>query len=297
LLRRVRMHARAGLLAEIVFQSLDGISVKMAHQVHSGSALHDTSQADLYGGIALSVATLAALLIANSSLGPRYTALFEVTGEIRIGSIGLSKSLEHWINGGLMAVFFLLVGLEIKREAFQGELASLQKAALPVIAAAGGFVVPAAIYVSMNWGDAQALRGWAVPSATDIAFAIGICALLGRVVPASLKTFLLALAIIDDLMAIVVIAVLYTDELSIASLVLAGNRRFIPRRAEPARRAPVRALYCGLLANFSPSAQEITDEVGQTLCSFSANPFARLRKLRDVHKGGLGRITPRGRLD
>jgi NhaA family Na+:H+ antiporter len=194
----------------------------MARQVRSGSALGDTGKVDLYGGIALGVAALAALVIANSSLGPRYSALLDVTGEIRIGSIGLSKSLEHWVNDGLMAVFFLLVGLEIKREAFEGELASLQKAALPVIAAVGGFVVPAAIYASMNWGDAQALRGWAVPSATDIAFAMGICALLGRAVPASLKTFLLALAIIDDLMAIVVIAVFYTDELSIVSLVLAA---------------------------------------------------------------------------
>src|SRR5580700_9427526 len=130
----------------------------MARQVRSGSALGDTGKVDLYGGIALGVAALAALVIANSSLGPRYSALLEATGEIRIGSIGLSKSLEHWINDGLMAVFFLLVGLEIKREAFEGELASLQKAALPVIAAVGGFVVPAAIYASMNWGDALALR-------------------------------------------------------------------------------------------------------------------------------------------
>jgi len=194
----------------------------MPAQVHSGFAPHDTDKADLYGGIALSIAALAALVIANSSLGPGYRALLEVTGEVRIGSIGLSKSLEHWINDGLMAIFFLLVGLEIKREAFEGELASLQKAALPVIAAAGGFVVPAAIYAAVNWGDAQALRGCAVPSATDIAFAIGICAMLGRAVPASLKTFLLALAILDDLMAIVVIAVFYTDDLSIVSLVLAG---------------------------------------------------------------------------
>src|ERR1700682_1430380 len=182
----------------------------------------NSDQADLFGGIALGIATLAALSIANSALGPQYNALIHATAEVRIGSIGLSKSLEHWINDGLMAVFFLLVGLEIKREAFEGELASLQKAALPVIAAVGGFVVPAAIYAMVNWSDAVALRGWAVASATDIAFVIGICALLGRAVPTSLKTFLLALAIIDDLMAIVVIAVFYTDDLSVMSLVLAA---------------------------------------------------------------------------
>jgi Na+:H+ antiporter, NhaA family len=177
---------------------------------------------DLFGGIALGIATLAALSIANSPLGPDYSALFDATAEIRIGSIGLAKSLEHWINDGLMAIFFLLVGLEIKREVIEGSLAGVRKAALPVLAAVSGFVVPAAIYAALNWGDAQALRGWAVPAATDIAFALGICALLGRAVPPSLKTFLLALAIIDDLMAIIVIAVFYTAELSPLSLLLGG---------------------------------------------------------------------------
>jgi Na+:H+ antiporter, NhaA family len=195
----------------------------MAIENNSDSAMpHDTDKADLYGGIALGIATLAALIVANSSLGPQYSALLDATGEIRIGSIGLSKSLEHWINDGLMAIFFLLVGLEIKREALEGALAGVQKAALPVVAALGGFVVPAAIYAAVNWGDGQALRGWAVPAATDIAFAIGICALLGRAVPTSLKTFLLALAIIDDLMAIVVIAIFYTDDLSAPALLLGG---------------------------------------------------------------------------
>jgi len=183
---------------------------------------HDSKTIDLYGGIALGIATLAALVVANSPLAPQYRALLDATGEIRIGSVGLGKSLEHWINDGLMAIFFLLVALEIKREAVGGALAGVEKAALPVVAAAGGFVVPAAIYGMVNWGDAQALRAWAVPSATDIAFAVGICAMLGRAVPASLKPFLLALAIIDDLFAIVVIAVFYTDELSAVSLMLGG---------------------------------------------------------------------------
>ena len=170
----------------------------------------------------LALATLAALVVANSALEPYYTAFLHLTGEVRIGAIGLAKPLEHWINDGLMAIFFLLVGLEIKREACEGALASRRQAALPVIAAIGGFVVPAVIYMALNRDSAEALRGWAIPAATDISFAIGVCALLGRAVPRSLKTFLLALAIIDDLMAIVAIAIFYTDELSLISLALAG---------------------------------------------------------------------------
>jgi NhaA family Na+:H+ antiporter len=183
---------------------------------------HGSENADLYGGIVLGLATIAALVVANSPLGHHYEALLHATGEVRIGSIGLTKSLEHWINDGLMAIFFLLVGLEIKREAMQGALASLRQAALPVIASIGGFVAPAAIYATLTWGDVSALRGWAVPAATDIAFAVGVCAMLGRAVPASLKTFLLALAIIDDLMAIIVIAIFYTDDLSVLALALGG---------------------------------------------------------------------------
>ena len=180
------------------------------------------SKTDLFGGLALGVATLAALVVANSSLAADYSALLDVTAEVRIGSISLAKSLEHWINDGLMAIFFLLVGLEIKREVISGALAGPHQAALPVIAALGGFFVPAAIYGALNWGDAQALRGFAIPTATDIAFAIGICALLGNFVPTALKTFLLALAIIDDLLAIIVIAIFYTDQLSLISLSLAA---------------------------------------------------------------------------
>jgi NhaA family Na+:H+ antiporter len=183
---------------------------------------HGSENVDLYGGIALGVATIAALIVANSPLGHHYEAFLQMTGEVRIGSIGLSKSLEHWINDGLMAIFFLLVGLEIKREALQGALAGAKKAALPIVAAMGGFVVPAVIYAAVNWGDSNALRGWAVPAATDIAFAIGVCAMLGRAVPASLKTLLLALAIIDDLMAIIVIAIFYTADLSVVALALGG---------------------------------------------------------------------------
>lgn len=183
---------------------------------------HGPDNTALYGGIVLGIATVAALIVANSPLGPQYEALLRTTGEVRIGSIGLSKSLDHWINDGLMAIFFLLVGLEIKHEAVDGALASVKQAALPVIAAVGGFITPAAIFAAVNWDNAEALRGWAVPAATDIAFALGACAMLGRKVPASLRAFLLALAIIDDLMAIVVIAIFYTADLSVMALALGG---------------------------------------------------------------------------
>jgi len=181
-----------------------------------------SDRSDLYGGIALALATLCALIVANSPFGADYAALLATTGEVRIGSISLAKSLEHWINDGLMAIFFLLVGVEIKREALAGELAGARKAALPLLAAVGGFVLPALIYEAVTWGNAQAMRGWAIASATDIAFAVAVCAALGRFVPQSLRTFLLALAIIDDLLAIIVIAIFYTAELSALSLALSA---------------------------------------------------------------------------
>jgi Na+:H+ antiporter, NhaA family len=182
---------------------------------------HQSDRIDLLGGIALGLATLAALAVANSPFGPQYTALLDTVGEVRIGPAVLSKNLEHWINDGLMVLFFLLVGLEIKRELLQGSLASRRKAVLPIVGAVGGFLVPPLIYAAINWNDPQALRGWAIASTTDIAFVLGICAILGRAIPSSLKAFLLALAIMDDLLAIIAIAVFYTDELSTLSLELA----------------------------------------------------------------------------
>src|ERR1700676_1605096 len=128
----------------------------------------NSDQADLFGGIALGIATLAALLIANSALGPQYNALIHATAEIRIGSIGLSKPPELWVNDCLMAIFFLLVGLEIKREVSEGSLAGVQKAALPVIAAIGGFIVPALFYAALKWGNRGGRGGWGVPAATHI---------------------------------------------------------------------------------------------------------------------------------
>jgi NhaA family Na+:H+ antiporter len=175
------------------------------------------------GGIVLGIAALAALVVSNSPLAGWYEALLRTPGEFVIGkTLVLEKTLLVWVNDLWMAVFFFLVGLEVKREFVDGELADRRQAVLPLGAALGGMAVPALIYSAINWGDARALAGWAIPAATDIAFAIGIVMLLGSRVPASLKVFLAAVAIIDDLGAIVVIALFYTDKLSVTALAGAG---------------------------------------------------------------------------
>lgn len=161
------------------------------------------------GGLVLVFATIISLIIANSSMQSDYNAIWQtdIAGH----------SLVHWINDGLMAIFFLLIGLELEREIYQGELSNLKNASLPIIGALGGMVIPAAIFLSLNWGTA-AQAGAGIPMATDIAFAIGILSLLGNKVPASLKVFLTALAVIDDLGAIIVIAIFYTQSLSLTDL-------------------------------------------------------------------------------
>lgn len=174
------------------------------------------------GGILLGAAALLALLASNSPMQPAYEALLATRIEIRIGTLLLAKPLLLWINDGLMAIFFLLIGLEVKRELLQGELSTPAQALLPGIAALGGMIVPAAIFTALNWHDPVALRGWAIPTATDIAFALGVLSLLGSRVPLSLKVFLMAVAIFDDLGAIMIIAAFYTEDLSLASLVGAG---------------------------------------------------------------------------
>jgi len=173
-------------------------------------------------GVVLLLAAVLALVLSNSILAPWYGALLHLPLAIRIGSHELAHSLYHWVNDGLMAVFFFLIGLEVKREVLEGQLSSLKQVVLPGVAALGGMVVPAGIYLAFNIQDSQAINGWAIPTATDIAFALGVLSLLGSRVPVSLKIFLMALAIFDDLGAIVVIALFYTDQLSVWALTLAG---------------------------------------------------------------------------
>lgn len=179
-------------------------------------------RSEALGGYALMLAALAALVVANSGAAAAYFDLLGAKVGFQAGPVLLKESVLHWINDGLMAVFFLLVGLEIKREMLDGQLRGAGRIVLPGIAALGGMAVPALIYVLVNLGSPDTLRGWAIPAATDIAFALGILALLGNRVPTSLKIFLTALAILDDLGAIVIIALFYTAELNLFALAMAG---------------------------------------------------------------------------
>jgi len=174
------------------------------------------------GGFALIAATVLALAIANSPLEPLYHALLDIKVSVAVGSLAIDKPFVLWVDDGLMAVFFFLIGLEVKREILDGELQKPAQIVLPGCAAIGGFVVPAAIYAYINWNDPNALAGWAIPSATDIAFALGVLAVLGSRVPVALKVFLTSLAIFDDIAAILVIALFYVTDISITALSLAA---------------------------------------------------------------------------
>lgn len=180
------------------------------------------AQAEASGGIVLLFAAIAALIWANSPWGASYEHLWETKVTIGAPGFSLTESLHHWINDGLMAVFFFVVGLEIKREILVGELASVRQAALPLFAALGGMVIPALVFVAITAGTPD-MRGWGVPMATDIAFALGIAALLGSRVPTSLKIFLAALAIVDDIGAVLVIALFYTASIQATALFLAAG--------------------------------------------------------------------------
>ena len=177
-------------------------------------------QLEAASGLVLLIAAIVALIISNSIFSELYFSTLEEYLFIGINNFGLKLSVHHWINDLLMAIFFFFVTLEIKREFIQGELSNLKKALLPIIGAIGGMAIPALVYIGINFGNAETLNGWAIPSATDIAFSLGILSLLGSRVPISLKIFLTALAIIDDLGAILIIAFFYSGDLSISYLCL-----------------------------------------------------------------------------
>jgi Na+:H+ antiporter, NhaA family len=169
-------------------------------------------------GILLMAAAIVAMLVANSPLDVYYDRFLNIPVEVRIGELQIAKPLLLWINDGLMAVFFFMIGLELKREIMAGELSEPAKVMLPALGAVGGIVVPVSIYLILNWGDPDAMNGWAIPAATDIAFALGLLMLLGPRVPVALKVFLVSLAIFDDIAAIVIIAIFYTSEISTPAL-------------------------------------------------------------------------------
>lgn len=186
------------------------------------SAIHELLQKQSSPGIALAVAAAIALVISNSPLARFYEGAFATPVAVQIGAFALAKPLLLWINEGLMALFFLVVGLEIKREIVGGALSSREQALLPLVAAIGGMTAPALIYLSFNWNEPVARAGWAIPTATDIAFALGVFALLGSRAPVSLKIFLTAVAVIDDLGAIMIIGLFYTADLSAGMLIAAA---------------------------------------------------------------------------
>jgi len=177
-------------------------------------------QKESSAGIMLITATIFALLLENSSLSTIYNSFLHTHVEVRFGHLQIAKPLLLWVNDGLMAIFFFLIGLEVKREVLEGHLSSMSQVALPGIAAIGGMIIPALVFIAFNKGESFAMNGWAIPTATDIAFALGILSLLGNRVPVSLKLFLMTLAIIDDLGAIIIIALFYTTDLSTISIAI-----------------------------------------------------------------------------
>ena len=182
--------------------------------------IRDFIKLESAGGILLFGAAVAAMVAANSPLSGIYASLLETVVAVQVADLVINKPLLLWVNDGLMALFFFVIGLEVKREILEGELSSLRAIALPGFGALGGMLVPAAIYIALNWQDPIALDGWGIPVATDIAFALGLLSVFGRRIPTPLKTFLLTLAIFDDLAAIAIIAIFYTGDLSTPALLV-----------------------------------------------------------------------------
>ncbi len=189
------------------------------------SAIRDFLKLESAGGILLLLTATAAMIVANTPLLPRYDDFLETIVAVQVGDWSINKPLLLWINDGLMAVFFFLIGLELKREVMEGELSSARQIALPAVGAMGGMFVPMAIYAWFNWNDPIALDGWAIPAATDIAFALALLSIFGSRVPVALKIFLLTLAIFDDLGAIIIIALFYSEDISL-QLVIFGAVAF-----------------------------------------------------------------------
>jgi NhaA family Na+:H+ antiporter len=189
---------------------------------HILAPFREFTRSSASSGLLLMAAAVVAMALANSPWSTEWEALWEAELSVSLGPLEISQSLLHWINEGLMAIFFLVVGLEIKREVLVGELASVRRATLPVVAAVGGATLPAVIFLAMV-GGGEAERGWGIPMATDIAFALGVLAILGSRIPLGLRVFLAALAIVDDLLAVLVIAVFYTADLSLPALAASGG--------------------------------------------------------------------------
>ncbi len=255
-------------------------------------------------GLLLMITAVIALLIANSPLAEAYTRLLHLPVGLGIGEWSIEKSLHHWVNDGLMAFFFFVVGMELKRELLVGELADLRQAALPIVAAIGGMVVPALVYLAIN-PQGDAVRGWGVPMATDIAFAVGALALLAARVPKALITFLVALAIVDDLGAVLVIALFYTDDLApawlaavggllgiLAMMNLAGVRRVVPYFCVAVLlwyamlQSGVHATLAGVLGAFSVPARPKYDPV-----AFSAHARRMLERFDASYVPGSSIMT------
>jgi NhaA family Na+:H+ antiporter len=245
------------------------------------------------GGILLAGAALVAMLLANSPLDTLYLRFLDTPVEVRIGTFDIAKPLLLWINDGLMAVFFFLVGLELKREVQEGELSRPEQVMLPALAAAGGMAAPAAIYAWLNWGDPLTLHGWAIPAATDIAFALGVLSLLGSRVPIGLKVFLMTLAVLDDVGAIVIIALFYTDNLVAGSLVIASAALVIllaMNRADVQRAAPYLLVGVVLWASVLKSGVHAT-LAGVALAFFIPRKATRALEL-DLHPPVAYAILP-----
>lgn len=205
-------------------------------------------KSEIAGGVILAIAAILAMIVANSPLYDTYHHILETSIGLHFGDFVIDKHALHWINDGLMAVFFFLVGLELKREMLVGELSDVKKVILPAVAALGGMIVPGAIYAGINWNNPEFINGWAIPAATDIAFALGVISLLGNRVPIALKVFLASIAIFDDIGAILIIAFFYTQGLSMTALGIAGAALvvlFILNRMNVTRVTPY--IFIGLI--------------------------------------------------